>query len=120
MNNKQLDHILTRFLNGVYLNKDIQDLKNALKTEEGYNEVSEIMDNVWEDTSTITPNQASFDIYKLEAKKILNNQNSFYRKKVFKLKTLQILKYASVVAIIVLGSFGVERIYNKIEQTDIN
>lgn len=117
MSNKQLYYTLKRFVTGLYTTKDIQYLKESLKTESGYAETSKTMDHVWESISTEQP-KTSLESYAIEAKKCLLPQKTTNGVK-FEIRIRQTLKYAATIALLILSGFGANKIYNRIEQQNI-
>lgn len=107
-------------MDGLYLKKDIQDLKDTLNTESGYDEVSKVMDNVWKDisNSTQTP-PTTLNNHLTEAKKTLEKAKLTNTRNRLKLKMRQTLKYAAAVVLVVLSSFGAKKVFDRIEQANI-
>lgn len=106
-------------MDGLYINRDIQDLKDALNTDSGYEEVSKVMDDVWQDISNTAQNPATPDNYATEAKRLLKKAKLTNTRNRLKLRILQTMKYAAVVIFIVLSGFGAKRIFDRIEQSNI-
>ena len=67
MENNQINSLLRRFLNGLYMPGDIQKLKDTLDTKSGYEEVERTMDDVWGDISDTSPSSDSYRKYAKEA-----------------------------------------------------
>ncbi len=106
-------------MDGLYINKDIQDIKNALNTDSGYEEVSKVMDDVWKDISNSVQTATSLNDYSTEAKKILEKTEHTRTRNKIKLRRLQILKYAAVIVLVVLSGFSAKSIFERIEQANI-
>lgn len=119
MENRQLNHIIKRFLEGLYINKDIKNLKDALNTKSGYEEVSKAMDDVWNDISNTQQTPASLDNYALEAKGMLEKTKLTVGKSRLRLKILQTMRYAAFIILVVLSGFAIKEVYSRIEQANI-
>lgn len=117
MSNKQLYHTLKRFVIGLYTTKDIQYLKESLRNESGYAETSKMMDYVWESISTEQP-KVPLESYAIEARKCLQTKKAAHAVK-FEIRIQQTLKYAAIIALLILSGFGANKIYNIIEQKNI-
>lgn len=106
-------------MDGLYINKDIQDLKDALNTESGYEEVSKVMDDVWKDISNTVQTPTAPDNYAIEAKKLLEKTKLSNAKNRLRSRMLQTMRYAAVVIFVVLSGFGAKKIFDRIEQSNI-
>ena len=117
MENNQINSLLRRFLNGLYMPGDIQKLKDTLDTKSGYEEVERTMDDVWGDISGTSPSSDSYRKYAKEAQELLNTtKQKEYGKRSW---AKQLLKYAAIICLVFLSGLGAKGLFNRVVDANV-
>lgn len=100
---KQIQDIFKRYINGLYTRTDVKALCHTLRSEEGYQKIEKEMDEVWKETELPVDLPDNNELYKKEAQALLTHINK--KKKNFSLSPL--LKYAAIIALMITIGLGI-------------
>lgn len=106
--------LLYKFLNQTCTNSEIDLLSQSIKTDEGNQDVSEVMDDIWNDLEYIKTPYFQYNQCREEAESLLTKIET--RKKIF--RGTKYLKYAIAIVFILSSTIGMYKIFSKSTSVD--
>ena len=103
MKTEKIEDILTRYVNGVYTQKELDTLIKSARKREDDEAFGLNMDKLWEEAEAVQDTMVQSNEYEADAKYLLKQLSPAPKR--LMLKTF--LKYAAVVAVLVMGIWGV-------------
>lgn len=100
---KHINHILKRFVDGLYTHDDADRLLNSFQDNQYPVGIGEVMDDIWISSEERQPTFAQQEQYKEEARQLLNR----IQKQEKRFSFLPVLKYAAILVVILSAGWSI-------------